>query len=168
MSDDYSDEQPTKSGIDSPGNTHFYPSDASSEKRAKYERLWFYNENLKRDRNNFQSEEIRRREKFHILDAISSSLDLPDYQHKEAEQVLEDTNFTDEVNGQYLSLETYCFAVCVFIHNQYSSVSNHHLPSKPESKNPEHYVDIQGEVGIPDTKLEQALEELECAVIDNV
>lgn len=168
MSNSYSDEQPEKSGTESPSNTHFYSSDAANEKREKFQRLWFYNENLKRDRNNFQSTEVRRREKHHILDAISSKLEIPEYQHKKAKRILEDSNFTDEVEGQYLSLEAYCFAICVFVFNQEVPIPKRHLPRKPDDGNPSHFVSLQDELDISDQKLLQALDELERGVKKNV
>jgi len=168
-SDSYSDEQPPKSGIDSPNDTHFHPSDAPEGKRRKARRLWFYNENLKRDRSNTNSKEVRRREKNHLLDAISCSLELPDYQHKEAEKIVEQSNFTDSVAGRYLSLETYCFAVCVLVHNQnVRDFSNKYLPTKEDDLNPEFVIRVKEEIGISDDAISQALKELEYDVVKNV
>jgi hypothetical protein len=166
MSIDYTDEQPPKAGIDSPNETNFNPNEAAPEKQRKYRRLWFYNENLRRDRNNTNSTEVRRREQNHILDAISSSLELPDYQHKEAQHIVEQTNFTDSVEGQYLSIETYCFAICVLVWNEYNS--SVHRVVLPDTQNIEPFKSLKEELGISDTKLEQALEELEHDVIENV
>lgn len=169
MSDSYSDSEPEKSGIDSPNATRFNPSDASNSSERKFKRLWFYNENLKRDRTNTNSSEVRRREQSHILDAISSSLELPSYQHTEARTVVTQTNFTEEVSGRYLSIETYCFGICVLIHNQnVRKFQNKHLPEKSDSQNPDIFVNTMEEIDITDTELRQSLDELEKSVVDHV
>ena len=166
MYDSYSDEQPSKAGIDSPNNTNFNPHEASADKQQKYSRLWYYNEDLKRDRNNVNSEEVRRRERNHILDAISSSLELPEHQHKEAQLILEQTNFNDEVEGRYLSIETYCFAICVLVWNSnQQSVSRFVIP---ETSAIEPFKSIKENIGISDDELEQAIEQLEYDVIEDV
>ena len=162
----YNDEQPPKAGTNSPNETNFDPNDAPPDKQRKYRRLWYYNENLRRDRSNTNSTEVRRREQSHILDAISSSLELPEYQHKEAQKIVEQTNFTDSVEGQYLSIETYCFAICVLVWNQYNS--NVRRVVLPDTQNIEPFKSLKEELDISDAKLEQALEELEHDVIEDV
>ena len=165
MSDSYTDEQPAKSGMDSPNNTNFNPREAASDKRRKYRRLWFYNENLKRDRNNTNSTEVRRRERNHILDSISASLGLPDYQHKEAQNIIENTTFTESVGGRYLSIETYCYAICVLVWNDdHEEFSRKVLPG---TSKPDRFEKIQESVEITDDELEQALNELGYDVIKN-
>lgn len=169
MSDGYSDEQPPKAGINSPNNTNFNPKEAPPDKRHKFEVLWFYNEDLKRDRTNIRSEEVRRREQSCILDAISSSLELPDYQHKEAQMVVEQTDFTNNVEGRYLSIETYCFAICVMVHNQARDrFSRKYIPDKSDDSNPDIFVNFRGEADLSDYNIEQALDELDYGVSSNV
>ena len=163
---EYSDQHSEKASIDSQSATPFIPDEASDELQQKFQRLWFYNEDLRRDRNNTNSTEVRRREKNHILDAISSSLELPEYQHKEAQKIVEQTNFTDSVEGQYLSIETYCFAICVLVWNQYNS--NVRRVVLPDTQNIEPFKTLKEELDISDTKLKQALEELEHDVIEDV
>lgn len=169
MSDEYSDEQPTKAGIDSPNSTNFSPSEAPSGQERKYQILWYYNEDLKRDRTNVRSQEVRRREQSSILDAISSSLELPDYQHKEAETLVEQTDFTNEVEGKYLSIETYCFAICVIVHNKaLDRFEQKYIPSKFDSANPNIFVRFREEANLTDRNIEQALKELGYKVNDSV
>ena len=169
MADNYSNEQPPKAGIDSPNNTHFNPSEASSLQQRKFEVLWGYNEEIKRDRKNVRASEVRRREQSHLLDALSSTLEVPDYQHKEAERILEDTTFTDSVEGRYLDLETYCFAIIVLVHNQNTDrFDRKYLPEASSPSNFEHFSDLQDALGIDDGQLLQALSELEYSVVENV
>lgn len=162
----YTDEPPAKSGIDSSNNTNFNRHEAASHKQQKFARLWYYQENLKRDRSNFNSEEIRRREKNHILDAISSQLELPEYQHTEAKQILDQTNFTDEVEGRFLSIETYCFAICVLVWNE--NRDSQKLKVLPFTDNLSNFTSLQDELDISDEKLDQALTELEYGVVEGV
>jgi len=165
MSDSYSDRQPPKSGIDSPNETNFNPKEAPKDKRRKFRRLWFYNEELRSDRTHTNSEEVRRREKNHILDSISSSLEIPEYQHREAQKIIEQSNFSDSVAGQYLSLETYCYAICVIVWNQNADFGSKVLPNKD---NLEHFDRLQERLDISNEKLEQALEELEYDLVEDV
>lgn len=168
-SDSYSEEQPPKSGIDSPNETHFHPSDAPPDKQRKARRLWFYNEDLKRDRSNTNAKEVRRREKNHLLDAISCSLELPEYQHKEAEKIVSQSNFTESVEGRYLSLEIYCFAVCILVHNQnVRKFTSKFLPQKSDERNPDLIVRFRDEIEVTNEEISQALEELEYEVVKNV
>lgn len=169
MSDGYSDEQPPKAGINSPNNTNFTPKEAPADDQHKFEVLWFYNEDLKRDRTNFRSQEVRRREQNHILDAISSSVELPDYQHKEAQTIVEQTNFTKNVEGKYLSIETYCFAICIIVHNQaLDRFSQKYIPDKSDASNPDIFVNFRDEAKLSDYDIEQALNELGYGVKENV
>jgi hypothetical protein len=161
----YSDEQPAKSGTNSPSATDFDPSMASETHQRKFKRLWYYNEDLKRDRNNTNSEEVRRREQGHIIDAVSSSVGLPEYQHKEAKNIVKQTNFTDEVKGRYLSIETYCFAICVLVHNRRTrNPANKYLPQKSDEFNPSIFSRVQEEVKVGNYELTQALNEIKSQV----
>lgn len=161
----YSDEQPAKSGTNSPSATDFDPNKASPKQQRKFSKLWYYNENLKRDRSNTNSEEVRRREQDHIIDAVSSSVELPDYQHKEAKNIVQRVTFTDEVERRYLSLETYCFAICVLVHNRrVRNPANKYLPQKSNKSNPTIFIESQEEAKVGDYELIQALEEIRSQV----
>jgi len=166
---EYSDQHSEKASIDSQSATPFIPDEASDELQQKFQRLWFYNEDLRRDRNNTNSTEVRRREKNHILDAVSSSLELPEYQHKEAKQILRQTNFNNLVEGRYLSLEVYCFAICIFVHNKrVNRFENKYIPKEGTSETPELFYEVQEEIGITVNQLQQAIAEIRKEVKENV
>jgi len=169
MSDGYSDEHSPKASINSPNSTNFNPQEASADKQHKFDVLWSYNEDLKRDRTNFRSSEVRRREQNAILDAVSASVELPEYQHTEAQRMVEQTDFTENVEGKYLSIETYCFAVCVIVHNEaLNRFDQKYLPSKSDDSNPDIFVRFRKEAKLSDYNVQQALNELDYGVTSNV
>jgi hypothetical protein len=159
MSDEI-DEHSPKAGLHSPSATQFDPSEASSAQQEKFEPLWFYQENIKRDRNNTNSQEVRRRKKGHILDSISSKLELPEYQHEEAQSMLENIDFSEQNDGQFLSLEAYCFTICVMVHNSYADSRHKYLPYRDAPKKMGYWESLQEKVGVSDKQLSQALGEL--------
>lgn len=164
MATDYDETIDERTGTDSPNNTHFSPSDASDARERKYQTLWGYNEEILESRNNVNSAEIWRRDRLATLDAIASSLSLSDAQHQRARHLLDTADLTDEVEGQYTSIEASCFGLCALVFNEDARPeregSTTYFPAKRDESNPDHFVRVQSEVGLSDREVDQAMREL--------
>jgi hypothetical protein len=158
----YEDRQPH--GTDSPNNTYFRASEAPPHKQRKFQRLWYYNEDLKVSPEQYSSEEIWRRDGLSVLDAIASTLDLTDAQKDRARAIVESTDITEESGGNYSSVEAYCFAACVVAFNDGSTsdsgVNRVYLPRRDDSKNPQHFVAAQKSVGLSKVEIAEAMESI--------
>lgn len=163
MSNDYDDDQPRATGIDSPNNTYFEPSDAPANEN-KYERLWRWNQGLWKSRNRVDEKEVWRQDRLNVLDSIASELELTDWQKEEAQRTLESVNLTDTSVGQTPRLEASCFCICAFTFNEDVHPEREdsciYLPHKEDENNPDHFIEAKNELGLSDTELSTALEQL--------
>lgn len=156
----YADRQPH--GADSPNETYFGASEAPSHKQRKFERLWYYNEDLKISPEQYNSEEIWRRDRLSVLDAIASTLDLTDAQKDRARAIVESTDITEQSGGNYSSVEAYCFAAYVVAFNDGSTsdraVNRVYVPRRYDFKNPNHFVEARKSIGLSKAEVSEAIE----------
>lgn len=163
----YDDSHPQES-VASSNSTYFVPAEAPPDKRRRFKRMWYYNEDLKRSRKQFNSQQLRERDKAQLFDAIASSLELPRTMADEAKDILLSIDLTDAVDGQYTRLEVYCFAMCAFSYNQAQrSFQDKYIPEKVTEKNPQRFEEVRSDIEASKRDVRQAIDELKALVNDD-
>lgn len=160
MSYEYNDSHSQESDA-SPNSTYFVPAEAPPSQRRRFKRLWYYNENLKRSRKQFNVEQLRERDKEQLFEAIASSVELPSSLAAEAKEVFTSVDLSDAVEGPYTSLEVYCFAMCAISYNKTQpDFKDKYIPEKTTDKNPERFESIRSDIDVSKRAVRQALDEL--------
>lgn len=164
MSYNYDDKHPQETDA-SPNSTYFVPAEAPPSKRRRFKRMWYYNEDLKWSRKQYNAEQLRERDKSQLFEAIASSLDLSHNVTEQAKEILVNADLSDAVEGQYTSLEVYCFAICAIVYNhEQDSFKRKYVPEKVTDKNPERFEVVRDSIEATKREVRQAIDELKSLV----
>lgn len=170
MSEDY-DESESTNGVDGKNATYFRPTEAPSDQKAKYRRLWSYNEDLKRSPNQANKKEHWRRDRVAKLEAIASTLELNNTQKEEAKHVMDDLDVNEHLDGRYPSLEAVSFAVCAAVFNRtvqrLGNPQAAFIPQRDAELNPDRYNSLQADLEVSDYRLGTLIEQVARRIVDD-
>lgn len=109
---------------DSTNSTNFYLAAEADENREKFDSLRKHNSKEWRNKSMRDKNVVREKDNHHLFDAISSQLELSDYQQERGLLFVENVNFSDVG----YCIEASMFAVCVIA--AHTTIDYERIPEK--------------------------------------
>lgn len=134
---------------DTENATRVEPKDAPPSKRDKFLRFRFYNTGTWNGPKRENKEVTHRQDNLHRYDAVSSSLNLTDYQKGRGRKLLDTVDFQE----LGLKIDAVIFGICVIVANADVNDGTRYWPHPKSDKNDKKFAEIADSLGM--TRREQ-------------